>query len=77
MMNSILTFEERMLLQSLGCRSRQEALKVLSDMISNVPVTSNIFGTIVGLLGKLKDASVDFAYEMRVEAAFEDTIEST
>ena len=68
MMNSMLTFEERMLLQSLGCRSRQEALKVLSDMISNVPVTSNIFGTIAGLLGKLRDASVDFAYEMRVGA---------
>ncbi len=68
MMNSILTFEERTLLQSLGCRSRQEALKVLSDMISNVPVTSNIFGTIAGLLGKLRDASVDFAYEMRAGA---------
>ena len=67
MMNSILTFEERMLLQSLGCRSRQEALKVLSDMISNVPVTSNIFGTIAGLLGKIKDASVDFAYEMKAD----------
>ena len=74
MMNSILTFEERMLLQSLGCRSRQEALKVLSDMISNVPVASNIFGTIAGLLGKLRDASVDFAYEMRV-GADDDTAE--
>ena len=68
MMNSILTIEERVLLQSLGCRSRQEALKVLSDMISNVPVSSNIFTTIAGLLGKLKDASVDFAYEIRSSA---------
>jgi len=68
MMNSILTFEERMLLQSLGCRSRHEAVKALSDMISNVPVSSNIFRTIAGLLGKLKDASVDYAYEMRIGA---------
>ena len=65
MMNSILTIEERVLLQSLGCRSRQEALKVLSDMISNVPVSSDFFTTLAGLLGKLKDTSVDFAYEMR------------
>ena len=68
MMNSILTIEERVLLQSLGCRSRQEALKVLSDMISNVPVRSDFFTTLAGLLGKLKDTSVDFAYEMRSSA---------
>lgn len=43
MMNSILTIEERILLQSLGCRSRREELKVLSDMISGVPISSNFF----------------------------------
>ena len=67
-MNSILTFEERILLQSLGCNSRLEALKVLSDMVGRVPVNSPIFSTIAGLIIKLKDASFDFAYEMRADA---------
>ena len=67
MMNSLLTIEERMLLRSLGCRSRQEALKVLSDMVGRVPVSSNLFNTIAGLIIKLKDTSVDYAYEIRVD----------
>ena len=45
-MNSILTVEERMLLQSLGCKNRLEALTVLSDMVGRVPVSSPIFSTI-------------------------------
>lgn len=76
MMNSILTIEERIFLQSLGCRSRREELKVLSDMISGVPISSNIFGTMAGLLGKLKNASVDIAYEMRASGVeIDDTTE--
>ena len=71
-MNTILTVEERILLQSLGCRSRQEALKVLSDMVGRVPVSSPIFSTIAGLIIKLKDASFDFAYEMRSDSGFAD-----
>jgi hypothetical protein len=71
-MNSILTIEERVLLQSLGCRSRQEALKVLSDMVGRVPVNSPLFSTIAGLIIKLKDASFDFAYEMRAENVLAD-----
>ena len=71
-MNSMLTIEERVLLQSLGCRSRQEALKVLSDMVGRVPVSSPIFSTIAGLIIKLKDASFDFAYEMRSDSRFAD-----
>ena len=71
-MNSILTIEERVLLQSLGCRSRQEALKVLSDMVGRVPVNSPLFSTIAGLIIKLKDTSFDFAYEMRAESLFSD-----
>lgn len=74
-MNSILTIEERVLLQSLDCRSRQEALKVLSDMVGRVPVSSPLFSTIAGLIIKLKDASFDFAYEMRSETGFDDTAE--
>ena len=62
-MNSILTVEERILLQSLGCRSRQEALKVLSDMVGRVPVSSPIFSTIAGLIIKLKEADCQFAQE--------------
>ena len=71
-MNSILTIEERVLLQSLGCRSRQEALTVLSDMVGRVPVNSPLFSTIAGLIIKLKDTSFDFAYEMRVENVLAD-----
>ena len=71
-MNSILTIEERVLLQSLGCRSRQEALTVLSDMVGRVPVNSPLFSTIAGLIIKLKDVSFDFAYEMRAENVLAD-----
>ena len=71
-MNSILTVEERILLQSLGCKSRLEALTVLSDMVGRVPVSSPIFSTIAGLITKLKDASFDFAYEMRSDSGFTD-----
>ena len=71
-MNSILTVEERILLQSLGCHSRQEALKVLSDMVGRVSVRAPIFSTIAGLIIKLKDASFDFAYEMRSDSGFSD-----
>jgi len=71
-MNSILTVEERILLQSLGCRSRLEALNVLSDMVGRVPVSSPIFSTIAGLIIKLKDASFDFAYEMRSDSGLAD-----
>ncbi|MBP3856195.1 MAG: hypothetical protein IK990_11370 [Ruminiclostridium sp.] len=69
-MNSILTIEERVLLQSLGCKSRQEALTVLSDMVGRVPVSSSLFSTIAGLIIKLKDASFDYAYEMRSGTGF-------
>ena len=74
-MNSILTVEERILLQSLGCKNRLEALTVLSDMVGRVPVSSPIFSTIAGLIIKLKDASFDFAYEMRVDSGIDDTAE--
>ena len=71
-MNSILTFEERILLQSLGCNSRLEALKVLSDIVGCVPVNSPIFSTVAGLIIKLKDASFDFVYEMRADVGVSD-----
>ena len=71
-MNSILTFEERMLLQSLGCKSRLEALNVLSSMIGSVSVSSPIFNIIVGLISKIKDASFDFAYEIRADVGVSD-----
>ena len=74
-MNSILTVEERILLQSLGCKNRLEALTVLSDMVGRVPVSSPIFSTIAGLIIKLKDASFDFAYEMRADSGIDDTVE--
>ncbi len=74
-MNSILTFEERILLQSIGSKSRLEALNVLSSMIGSVSVSSPIFNIIIGLISKLKDASFDFAYEMRAEVGVDDPTE--
>ena len=74
-MKSILTFEERILLQSLGCKSRMEALNVLSSMIGSVSVSSPIFNIIIGLISKLKDASFDFAYEMRANKGIHDLAE--
>ena len=74
-MNSILTSEERILLQSLGCKSSLEALNVLSSMIGSVSVSSPIFIIIVGLISKLKDASFDFVYEMMVYVGVGDFVE--
>ena len=45
---------------------------MLSDMVGRVPVNSPLFSTIAGLIIKLKDASFDFAYEMRAENVLAD-----
>ena len=50
-------------------------MTVLSDMVGRVPVSSPIFSTIAGLIIKLKDASFDFAYEMRADSGFADGTE--
>ena len=49
-----------------------DSLKVLGDMVCRVPVSSPIFSTIAGLIIKLKDASFDFAYEMRSDSGLAD-----
>ena len=49
-----------------------DSLKVLGDMVCRVPVSSSIFSTIAGLIIKLKDASFDFAYEIRSDTGFDD-----
>ncbi|MBP3854874.1 MAG: hypothetical protein IK990_04570 [Ruminiclostridium sp.] len=41
-------------------------------MVCRVPVSSSIFSTIAGLIIKLKDASFDFAYEIRSDTGFDD-----
>ena len=66
-MNSILTAEERILLQSLGCNSKQQAIQVLGTMLGNVPVYSELFDISLSLLGKLRRQYMDFAYEMRAD----------
>ncbi|MGN1225319.1 MAG: hypothetical protein ACI4TG_09490, partial [Ruminococcus sp.] len=53
-MNSILTIQERMLLQSLGCKDKVQAIAVLSSIKMEVPVRSELFANAVTLENKLK-----------------------
>lgn len=64
MMNSILTMEERTLLQSLGCPNAEHAVSVLEKMIEPLPIVSELFGTAFSLMEKLKGELIDFNYEM-------------
>ena len=57
-MNSILTAEERTLLQSLGCCDKAEALEMLHGIDMGIPA-------VVSLLDKLENGLVDYAAEMR------------
>lgn len=57
-MNSILTAEERTLLQSLGCCDKAEALEMLYSIDVSVPA-------VVTLLDKLEHGLVNYAAEMR------------
>ncbi len=63
-MNSVLTLEERTLLQSLGCRDKGQAIEVLEEMKMPIPVRSEMFANVVMLIDKLKNRSIDYNYEM-------------
>ena len=41
-MNSVLTIEERTLLQSLGCKDKAQALNVLDELKMAVPIRSEM-----------------------------------
>ena len=71
-MNSILTMEERTLLQSLGCKDKAQALTVLNSIKMEVPVRSELFANAVMLENKLENEKVDFAAEMAEIDVLED-----
>lgn len=51
---SILTIEERTLLKSLDCRDKAQAVSVLDDMLTLLPVRSEMFRMVLTLSHKLK-----------------------
>ena len=64
MMNSVLTAEERMLLQALGCKDKEQAIALLDEIKMTVPVRSDMFIYCISLAEKIKTDTVDYAYEM-------------
>lgn len=64
MMNSVLTMEERTLLQSLECESKVQALEVLEQIKLVVPVRSEMFRNAVTLSNKLRNEKIDYGYEV-------------
>lgn len=64
MMNSVLTAEERYLLQSLGCKDKAQAFSVLGEMKVILLVRSDLFVQVVCLSDKLEKEKIDYAYEM-------------
>lgn len=71
-MNSILTTEERTLLQSLGCTDKAQAIAVLNSIKMDVPVRSELFANAVTLGNKLENEKVDFTAEMAEFDVLED-----
>ena len=67
MMNSVLTAEERMLLQALGCKDKAQTIAVLGEMKMILsPVRSDLFTQIICLSDKLEKEKMDYAYGMSV-----------
>lgn len=64
MMNSVLTVEERCMLQSLGCKDKAQAFSVLGEMKMILPIRSDLFAQVVRLSDKLEKEKIDYAYEM-------------
>ena len=74
MMNSVLTVEERCMLQSLGCKDKTQALSVLGEMKMILPIRSELFAQVVRLSDKLEKEKIDYAYEMSVVGLSDDEI---
>ena len=74
MMNSVLTSEERCMLQSLGCKDKAQALSVLEEMKMILPVRSELFTQVVCLSDKLEKENIDYAYEMSAVRLSDDEI---
>lgn len=74
MMNSVLTVEERFMLQSLGCKDKAQALSVLGELKMILPIRSDLFAQVVRLSGKLEKEKIDYAYEMSAVGLSDDEI---
>lgn len=74
MMNSVLTVEERCMLQSLGCKDKAQALSVLGEMKMILPIRSDLFAQVVRLSDKLEKEKVDYVYEMKAVGLSDDEI---
>ncbi len=74
MMNSVLTVEERCMLQSLGCKDKAQALSVLGEMKMILPIRSDLFAQVVCLSDKLEKEKIDYAYEMSAVGLSDDEI---
>ena len=74
MMNSVLTAEERYVLQSLSCWDKAQALSVLGEMKMILPVRSELFAQVVCLSDKLEKEKIDYAYEMSAVGLSDDEI---
>ena len=74
MMNSVLTVEERCMLQSLGCKDKAQALSVLGELKMILPIRSELFTQVVCLSNKLEKEKIDYAYEMSVVGLSDDEI---
>ena len=71
-MNSVLTHEERTLLQSLGCRDKAQTIEVLEEIKMVLPVRSDMFRSVVTLGDKLINERLDYAYEIKAIGRLED-----
>ena len=74
MMNSVLTAEERYVLQSLGCKDKAQARSVLGEMKMILPVRSDLFSQVVHHSEKLEKEKIDYAYEMSAVGVLDDEI---
>ena len=74
MMNSVLTAEERCMLQSLGCKDKAQALSVLGEMKMILPIRSDLFAQVVRLSDKLEKEKIDYAYEISAVGVLDDEI---
>ena len=61
---STLTVEERSLLKALGCRDKAQAVSVLEDMLPLLPVSSEMFKTVLALFYKLKNLDINYEFEI-------------
>lgn len=73
-MNSVLTVEERCMLQSLGCKDKAQALAVLGEMKMILPIRSELFAQVVRLSDKLEKEKIDYAYEISAVGVLDDEI---